>query len=72
MSFLFGDVVKLRFYTAHHHVHHALYGLILYPISWVTLNPWIAGAAYGMLLSEAKFFVTKRLEGHRFGRKTKK
>jgi len=64
LSFFFGDVVKVRFYAGHgrYHIHHALYGIILLGVDVLFLNSnlFFLGIVWGLLLSEAKFFITER------------
>jgi hypothetical protein len=62
LSVYFGDIRKTRFYVDRYHIHHALYGIILLGVDVLVLNSEIIvlGIVWGLLLSEAKFFVTKR------------
>ena len=68
LSFFFGDIVKLRFYVedGRYHIHHALYGIILLGVDVLILNSnlIVLGIVWGLLLSEAKFFITKRRRKH--------
>ena len=69
LSFFFGDVVKLRFYVENgrYHIHHALYGIILLGVDVLIFdrNLVVLGIVWGLLLSEAKFFVTERRQKRR-------
>ena len=69
LSFFFGDVVKLRFYVENgrYHIHHALYGIILLGVDVLIFNRnlIVLGIVWGLLLSEAKFFVTERRQKRR-------
>jgi hypothetical protein len=63
-SFLLGDIVKWRFYAWHgrYHIHHALYGIIFLGVDVLFFNSnlFVLGIVWGLLLSEAKFFITER------------
>jgi uncharacterized membrane protein YkgB len=61
-SFYFGDIKKVRFYVERYHIHHALYGIILLGVDVLILNSnlIVLGIVWGLLLSEAKFFITEK------------
>ncbi len=63
-SFYFGDVKKVRLYVEHgrYHIHHALYGIIFLGVDVLIFNLNLIGLGivWGLLLSEAKFFITER------------
>ena len=72
LSFYFGDVRKTRFYVDHYHIHHALYGIILLGVDVLAFssNIIVLGMVWGLLLSEAKFFVTERRNVKKMAKRT--
>jgi len=62
---ILADVVKLRWYYDHQHIHHIAYCLVLLPVSWILYEyhhieyaEVVAAIAYAFIVSEVHLLIT--------------